>query len=162
MSTDTKNDSLAIPDFLKRKPGAKPAVKPAAATKPAVVKAPATKPAAKTKPLTGKQLAQQRAGVKVTAPVAPAKPVEPPKASTPAAPVVAEPKPGKAPKDLVKAVKAHAKKFAHQNGWDIIVELWSDADIEKVVTGLSSKRAAIQKMRDVAKALDKKRPAKKA
>jgi hypothetical protein len=170
MVIKAKNDDLAIPTFLKREKGEKP-VKPrpvaAAAAKPAVVKAPATKPAAKTKPLTGKQLAQQRAGVAVTdktkpAPAAPVTPV------APVAPVVdrgavvktaPKGKPAKSPKELVKAVKAHAKKFAHKNGWDLLL-LQSDAEIEAEVTGLTSKAAAVKKMRTVAQGLDKTRPKK--
>jgi hypothetical protein len=165
MVIKAKNDDLAIPTFLKREKGEKP-VKPrpvaAAAAKPAVVKAPATKPAAKTKPLTGKQLAQQRADKTKPAPAAPVTPV------APVAPVVdrgavvktaPKGKPAKSPKELVKAVKAHAKKFAHKNGWDLLL-LQSDAEIEAEVTGLTSKAAAVKKMRTVAQGLDKKRPKK--
>jgi hypothetical protein len=64
------------------------------------------------------------------------------------------------PAEMLKVVKAHAKKFAHQNGWDLIIANWSDEQITAEIATETAKRKAIAKMRDIAKALDKKRPAK--
>jgi hypothetical protein len=69
------------------------------------------------------------------------------------------PKPGVPMKDLIKAVRAHSVKFAHQNGWDIIVASWSDEQIATAIVDTKSKRAAIATMRIIAKGLDAKRPA---
>jgi hypothetical protein len=114
--------------------------------KKAVAKAPATKA------LSAKQLAQQAAGVKVTE--APKVPAAPAAAPAPAAKPV---KSGKPVGELLKAVKAHGKKFAHKNGWDLLLKQ-SDAEISKGLEGLSSKAAAIKAMRKVAQGLDKQRP----
>ena len=152
------SDGLDIPAALRRVKGeataapAKPTpAKPAPAKPSATKPTPATKPtkAPKGKPLTGKQQAQLRAGVKVTdkAPAAPAKPA----AETPEAKLAAGKaaiKTAKAAKpvgELLKAVKAHGKKFAHKNGWDLLLK-WSDADISKELAGVTSKTAAVEKM----------------
>ena len=74
---------------------------------------------------------------------------------TPAKPVPT--KPAKPVGELLKAVKAHAKHFAHKNGWDLLL-LWSDADLSKELAGLTSKSAAVAKMRKVAQGLNKARP----
>jgi hypothetical protein len=115
------------------------------ATKHAVAKKP--------KALSAKGEAQKRAGLKVTE-----------AAKTPATPPAAKPvpaaKPAKAGKpigELVKAVKAHGKKFAHKNGWDLLLK-WSDAEIAKELEGVPSKAAAVEKMRKAAQALNAKRP----
>jgi hypothetical protein len=70
-------------------------------------------------------------------------------------------RPTKAPKakasvptaELVQAVKEHAVKFYRQNGWDFIVECWSDAEIEEAIAGCRSKRAAIAAVRKTAQLL---------
>jgi hypothetical protein len=142
------SDGLDIPAALRRVKGETPKASPA---KPA-----ATKPTA-TKALTAKQAAQKRAGVKVTADKAVKAPA--PAAAAPAKPAPAA-KPAKAAKpvgELLKAVKAHAKHFAYKNGWDLLL-LWSDADLSKELVDITSKSAAIAKMRKVAQGLNKSRP----
>jgi hypothetical protein len=121
-------------------------------------KAPVVAPApvAPAKPLTAKQLAQQAGGVKVTGTEA-AKPAVD-RGAVVKAPKAAKPK--VSPAEMLKVVKAHAKKFAHQNGWDLIIANWSDEQITAEIATETAKRKAIAKMRDIAKALDKKRPAK--
>lgn len=47
---------------------------------------------------------------------------------------------------LVEAVKAHAKAHYEDGGWDVIVECWEDADIEKVIAGARTERGAIRKV----------------
>jgi hypothetical protein len=59
--------------------------------------------------------------------------------------------------ELVAAVKEHAGKFYHQNGWDFIVECWSDSEIVEAIEGCRSKRAAIAKVRSTAKLLAERR-----
>jgi hypothetical protein len=165
MTATTKKingDGLDIPAALRRVKGETPAL-PAKPT--------AAKPAA-TKPLTAKQAAQQRAGVKVTAdkkapapaPVKAPAPAKTPeaklaegKAQIKAAQVAKAAKSAKPVGELLKAVKAHAKHFAHKNGWDLLLK-WSDADISKELVGLTSKTAAVEKMRKVAQGLNKQRP----
>jgi hypothetical protein len=169
MTTTTKKingDGLDIPAALRRVKGETPAL-PAKPT--------AAKPAA-TKPLTAKQAAQQRAGVKVTADKKAPAPVEAPapapapapaktpeaklaegKAQIKAAQAAKAAKSAKPVGELLKAVKAHAKHFAHKNGWDLLLK-WSDADISKELVGLTSKTAAVEKMRKVAQGLNKQRP----
>jgi hypothetical protein len=145
------NTDLAIPAFLKGSAKTKPTpAKPTPAKPSAVKPTPATKPtkAPTTKPLSAKGQAQLRGGVKVTDKVAaPAKPAPAAKPAKPAKPVG----------ELLKAVKAHAKHFAHKNGWDLLL-LWSDADLSKELAGLTSKSAAVAKMRKVAQGLNKQRP----
>ena len=59
--------------------------------------------------------------------------------------------------ELVAAVKEHANKFYKQNGWDFIVECWSDSEIAEAIDGCRSKRAAIAKVRETAKLLAERR-----
>ena len=146
------NTDLAIPAFLKGSAKTKPTPAKPSAVKPTPAKPVPTKPAPKAttpKPLSAKGQAQLRGGVKVTDKVsAPAKP---------AAPAAKPVKPAKPVGELLKAVKAHAKHFAHKNGWDLLL-LWSDADLSKELVGLTSKSAAVAKMRKVAQGLNKQRP----
>jgi hypothetical protein len=58
---------------------------------------------------------------------------------------------------LVAAVKEHANKFYNKNGWDFIVECWSDGDIAEAISGCRSKRAAIAKVRATAQLLAERR-----
>ena len=160
------SDGLDIPAALRRVKGeataapAKPTPAKPSASKPTPVK-PAAKPtkAPATKPLTGKQQAQLRAGVKVTA-TAPAKPAAPATPEAKLAEGKAQIKAAKAAKpvgELLAAVKKHAKHFAHKNGWDLLL-LQSDADLRKELEGVTSKSAAVEKMRKVAQGLNAKRP----
>ena len=65
----------------------------------------------------------------------------------------------------VAAVKAHALEHYNADGWDYIVEAFSDSDILEIITGpsaLDGKAAtteveAIEKVREVAKLLDDRR-----
>jgi hypothetical protein len=142
-------DGMDIPAALRREKGetSKLPAKPAPA--------PVTKPTPKA-PLSAKGAAQARAGVKITDKVKPAKaaaPAKPAPAAKPAKPAT----PAKPVGELLKAVKAHAKHFAHKNGWDLLLK-WSDADLSKELAGLTSKSAAVAKMRKVAQGLNKARP----
>jgi hypothetical protein len=73
------------------------------------------------------------------------------------APSTKAPKAGTPTAELVAAVKEHAVKFYQQNGWDFIVECWSDSDIVEAIEGCRSKRAAIAKVRSTAKLLAERR-----
>ena len=69
------------------------------------------------------------------------------------APAAPKAKAGATTAEMVAAVKEHAVKFYNKNGWDFIVECWSDKEIEEAIAGLRSKRAAIAKVRETAKLL---------
>lgn len=73
------------------------------------------------------------------------------------APTAPKAKAGVPTAELVAAVKEHAVKFYKQNGWDFIVECWSDSDIAEAIEGCRSKRAAIAKVRSTAKLLAERR-----
>lgn len=44
---------------------------------------------------------------------------------------------------MVEAVKAHALANYEKNGWDMIVECWTDQRIADAITGQRTERAAI-------------------
>ena len=69
----------------------------------------------------------------VSAPQAPA-PVAP--ASKPAVP---------APEVMVAAVRDYAMQY-YNDGWDFVVECWTDADIAKTIVGAKSEKGAIRKV----------------
>lgn len=48
---------------------------------------------------------------------------------------------------LIAAVKSHAIKNYERDGWDLVVECWSDADIGKVIAEAMHEKHAIQLMR---------------
>ena len=73
------------------------------------------------------------------------------------APTAPKAKAGATTDEMVAAVKEHAVKFYNKNGWDFIVECWSDADIAEAIEGCRSKRAAIAKVRSTAKLLAERR-----
>jgi hypothetical protein len=70
-------------------------------------------------------------------------------------------RPAKAPKvtteELVAAVKDHATTHYNKNGWDFVIECWTDKDIANEVEGCRSKRAAIAKVRGQVKPLHERR-----
>jgi hypothetical protein len=60
--------------------------------------------------------------------------------------------------ELVEAVKAHASRnYEKRGGWDIIVECYSDGEIEDMVRGCRSKSGAIKKVGQTARLLDDRR-----
>ena len=49
--------------------------------------------------------------------------------------------------NLIEAVKAHAlANYDKGDGWDIVVECYSDAEIAKYITGCKTARGAITKI----------------
>ena len=69
----------------------------------------------------------------VSAPVAPA--------SKPAVPAPAVP----APEVMVAAVRDYAMQY-YNDGWDFVVECWTDADILAEIKGAKSEKGAIRKV----------------
>ena len=60
--------------------------------------------------------------------------------------------------DLVEAVKAHAQeRYEKRGGWDIIIECLSDGEIEDLIKGCTTKKAAIAKVKAHADLLDDRR-----
>ena len=68
------------------------------------------------------------------APAAPAKPAVP------------------APEVMVAAVRDYAMQY-YNDGWDFVVECWTDADIAKTIVGAKSEKGAIRKVWHVVKEL---------
>ena len=60
---------------------------------------------------------------------------------------------------LVAGVKAHALKNYESDGWDIVVECWSDDEILEVVEGANSVTAAIKRMKKEVSPVDEQRRA---
>lgn len=60
-------------------------------------------------------------------------------------------------KDLVRAVRAHAEAHYNQNGWDYLVECWSDEDIAEWVGDAKDETTAILRCADVVGTLDEMR-----
>lgn len=54
-------------------------------------------------------------------------------------------------RDLVAAVKAHAKENYNEGGWDVIVECWEDERIADVIAeeGATTAQAAIDAFKSV-------------
>jgi hypothetical protein len=65
--------------------------------------------------------------------------------------------PALTPAELVAAVKAHATANYESGGWDIIVECWSDAEIEEAIAGATSIKQAIAKVERTASLLGEQR-----
>lgn len=51
------------------------------------------------------------------------------------------------PAELVAAVRAHAITNYESDGWDYVVECWSDEDLLRVVATCRTARGAIRKVR---------------
>lgn len=49
--------------------------------------------------------------------------------------------------DLIKAVREHALRNYERNGWDYVVECWSDKDIEEAIGRCTGVRGAIDKVK---------------
>ena len=62
-------------------------------------------------------------------------------------------------KELIKAVRAHASKNYEKGGWDILVECYDDAEIEKVLYFHSAKteEQAIAALAEVLGIIDERR-----
>lgn len=54
---------------------------------------------------------------------------------------------------LVEAVKAHALEHYEKNGWDFIVECWSDEEIAEEIEGCENELQAVARVASVASAL---------
>jgi hypothetical protein len=59
--------------------------------------------------------------------------------------------------ELVSAVKKHALENYDRDGWDYIVECWSDADIAEQIGNAYSEGGAIRRVGAIAKLLDDRR-----
>lgn len=55
---------------------------------------------------------------------------------------------------LVKAVRAHAEKNYDRDGWDFLVECWSDEEILEAIQGCESETAAIHAVARIVGALE--------
>jgi len=59
--------------------------------------------------------------------------------------------------DLIAAVREHALANYEKDGWDYLVECWSDEDIAKEIGRSRTTQGAISKCRRVVKLLDERR-----
>ena len=118
---------------------------------------PSTSPASSGKSGTGKPSTGKAAARKIAAAVAAENFAAGSPASTPAVPEQPAPAPeskspdtkpeaSKAPPELVQAVKDYALTWYHDGGWDLVVECWSDAEIEETIQGAKTDRGAIRKV----------------
>ena len=57
-------------------------------------------------------------------------------------------------KDLIEAVKAHARNNYEQDGWDYLVECYSDKEIAELIGKARTVKGAIKKVAEVMKAKD--------
>jgi hypothetical protein len=119
-----------------------------------------TSPASSGKPGTGKPSTGKAAARKIAAAVAaedfaagsPASTPAVPEQPAPAAPAPeskspeSNPEAGKATAELVQTVKDYALTWYHDGGWDLVVECWSDAEIEETIQGAKTDRGAIRKV----------------
>lgn len=55
---------------------------------------------------------------------------------------------------LVKAVRAHAEKNYNRDGWDFLVECWSDEEILEAIAGCTSAEDAIGAVARIVGALE--------
>ena len=68
------------------------------------------------------------------------------------------PKPAASTKEaLVKAVKEHAMAHYHQDGWDYIVETYTDAELAEEIGNARTVKGAIAKVARTARLLDERR-----
>lgn len=58
---------------------------------------------------------------------------------------------------LVEAVKRHALAHYNEDGWDFIVECYTDADLWEVIAGAKTEAAAVKKARAAARLLGDRR-----
>ena len=47
--------------------------------------------------------------------------------------------------DLVRAVRRHAEQHYEEDGWDFLVECWSDAEIAEEIGDADSEEVAIRR-----------------
>lgn len=59
--------------------------------------------------------------------------------------------------DLVKAVREHANANYNKDGWDILVECWSDEDIESAIGLACTARQAIGRCKRIVGTVDQYR-----
>jgi hypothetical protein len=59
--------------------------------------------------------------------------------------------------DLIKAVREHAAANYEQDGWDFLVECYSDDDIKEAIGGATTVAGAIRNVKQVVKVLADRR-----
>ena len=59
--------------------------------------------------------------------------------------------------DLIAAVRAHAMENYETEGWDYVVECWTDADIAERIEGITTRETAIAAVGRIARLLDERR-----
>lgn len=55
--------------------------------------------------------------------------------------------------DMIGAVRLHAQLNYEKDGWDYVVECWSDAEISKEISGCKTEKGAILKIKSIVKEL---------
>lgn len=58
---------------------------------------------------------------------------------------------------LVNAVKEYALEYYNEEGWDFVVETYTDKEIWEVIAGSKTVTSALRKMRRVTRLLDERR-----
>lgn len=58
---------------------------------------------------------------------------------------------------MVNAIKAHAIENYEKDGWDFIVECWSDDEIAEEIAGCKNIKQAINRVKRTAKLLNERR-----
>jgi hypothetical protein len=59
--------------------------------------------------------------------------------------------------EIVAAVKAHALEHYETDGWDFVVECWSDDEIANEIVAAPTPRLAIKRIGDIVRILDERR-----
>lgn len=58
---------------------------------------------------------------------------------------------------LIRAVRRHAEENYCLDGWDYLVECWSDEDISRAIAGATTPMLAISRCKSAVRALDEMR-----
>lgn len=58
---------------------------------------------------------------------------------------------------FVAAVRDHAEKNYNRDGWDFVVECWSDEEIAEAIEGCDSEESAVRAVAKIAGALEEHR-----
>ena len=59
--------------------------------------------------------------------------------------------------EMIKAVRSHAEENYEKDGWDFLVECWSDEEIAEAIEGARSINGAIRKAKNAVGGLDERR-----
>ena len=51
--------------------------------------------------------------------------------------------------DMIDAVRLHAQLNYEKDGWDYVVECWSDAEISEEISGCKTEKGAIRKIKSI-------------